>query len=85
MLLYPVSFGPACWVTSRCGRGAGFVTMVYRPLTRSFDQSAKLSVVADALWWYARVGAADDWQWMPALPDQPPGWEWMYWPRNPPP
>lgn len=84
LLLYPVSFGPACWIASRCGRGGGVVTSVYRPLTWSFD-NAESNVVGDALWRYAHVGATEDWRWMPVIPDQGTGWEWVYWPRNPPP
>jgi len=85
LLLYPLSFGPACWITSRRGSGGAIVTTVYRPLTRCFVYAPESSIAGDALWWYAHVGAAPDWRWMPTLPDQPPGWEWMYWPHNPPP
>ena len=61
-VLYVASFGPACWIASRCGRGGGVVTSVYRPLTCSFD-NAESNVVGDALWRYAHVGAAKDWSW----------------------
>ena len=33
-LAYPISFGPACWITSRTNIGARMVAVVYRPITR---------------------------------------------------
>ena len=31
-ILYIMSFGPACWITSHTGRGANVVSIVYQPL-----------------------------------------------------
>jgi len=31
-LAYPLSFGPACWLTSRLGHGASLLPTIYRPL-----------------------------------------------------
>ena len=32
-LAYPISFGPACWLTSRTKIGANAVPVIYRPMT----------------------------------------------------
>src|SRR5262249_17503759 len=29
---YPISFGPACWLASRTGIGAGTLPLIYRPI-----------------------------------------------------
>jgi len=31
-LAYPISFGPACWITSRLGQGASLLPTIYHPL-----------------------------------------------------
>jgi hypothetical protein len=35
LLVYPLSFGPACWISSRTGRGFAAVNMVYQPLMKA--------------------------------------------------
>src|SRR5262245_54850723 len=59
---YPLSFGPACWITSRANVGASAIPVVYRPLTwaMSPDSHTKMNRVST---WYAKIGAPDDWQW----------------------
>ena len=32
LVLYPLSFGPACWISSQVGVGANVLPTVYRPL-----------------------------------------------------
>jgi hypothetical protein len=32
LVAYPLSFGPACWLTSAMERGHGVVTAIYRPI-----------------------------------------------------
>jgi hypothetical protein len=34
VLAYPLSIGPACWISSRLNSGAGSVPVVYRPILR---------------------------------------------------
>jgi hypothetical protein len=34
LVAYPLSFGPACWLTSHLESGAGFVSVFYRPIFR---------------------------------------------------
>ena len=32
LVAYPLSFGPACWISSRTGRGAPMVSAAYQPI-----------------------------------------------------
>jgi hypothetical protein len=34
---YPLSFGPACWITSRADRGSGLLPIVYWPILKSMS------------------------------------------------
>ena len=34
---YPLSFGPACWITSRADRGLGLLPIVYWPILKSMS------------------------------------------------
>src|SRR5436190_14665700 len=52
---YPLSFGPACWITSRTDVGVSSLPIVYLPLIRAMSRSER---IADALDWYAQFGAA---------------------------
>jgi hypothetical protein len=59
VLAYPLSFGPACWITSHSGYGSEFVSTVYQPLLRaSFDAPAP---IATTVWWCANLFAAKGW------------------------
>jgi len=86
LLAYPISFGPACWITSRLNRGADLVPVVYRPLTWALspDDDTAINRVGT---WYAKIGAPEDWEWIPisleteTLPDgtligEFGGWTW---------
>ena len=74
---YPLSFGPACWITSRLDRGASAVQIGYRPMTCMMSASER---VAHALDWYARLGAAEGWFWARMLytDSVPNKWEWTW-------
>jgi hypothetical protein len=58
---YPLSFGPACWVTSRTNSGAGLVPKIYRPIT--WAMSTDETALGNLIDWYAEIGAPDDWSW----------------------
>jgi hypothetical protein len=58
LVAYPLSLGPACWISSRLGWGATMVSLIYEPLV--FDSPAFARPVAHA---YSRLGAADGWHW----------------------
>ena len=59
---YPLSMGPACWISSRFTAIVPAVNVVYRPALRIWPKLPK--PVGSFLQWYSRVGAADGWYWM---------------------
>ena len=36
VLIYPLSFGPACWISSRFNRGAKLVPIIYLPVPSDY-------------------------------------------------
>jgi len=60
LAMYPVSFGPVCWITSRANVGAWAVPTVYRPIVCAMRESNRIYVALDS---YARLGSPDSWQW----------------------
>jgi hypothetical protein len=77
LVAYPLSFGPACWITSRLNRGADLVPVVYRPITWAMVAQPQTDATIDrVIMWYAGVGAAKNWEWGYILtPDV--RWEWI--------
>jgi hypothetical protein len=77
LVAYPLSFGPACWITSRLGHGAGILPVIYRPIVRMMDRrdpdwvggkprigdTFYLSASDGVISWYAGLSAAEGWQW----------------------
>jgi hypothetical protein len=86
---YPLSLGPACWISSRAGVGASVVSAVYAPLTWTFGHAfgrEPVPVVGEALSRYSEIGAAPHWCWLtswnPAIsPVIGITWEWSYTPN----
>src|SRR5262245_702049 len=71
LVAYPLSFGPASWISSRMNVGANVVSITCRPLLQATsDRSRKL------LGWYAHVGAAPGWVW--GCGSHSEDWEWAY-------
>jgi len=62
LLLYPLSFGPACWISSwtDCG-GEWVLPFAYRPVLTAGDRSEAIWRVAK---WYAELGADEGWFWV---------------------
>ena len=58
---YPLSLGPACWITSRAKVGGGWVNIPYRPIIRLWEVGPE--PVGDFVLWYSGIGATDDWGW----------------------
>src|SRR5215813_12587076 len=56
LLLYPLSFGPACWINRWTGMGKRAMAIVYRPVSGLLDP---WSTVGGMLNWYARLGVED--------------------------
>src|SRR5262249_16114163 len=50
LVAYPLSFGPACWISSRTGVGYFVLPMVYRPILDAMSRSRN---VAPLCKWYA--------------------------------
>jgi hypothetical protein len=79
VLAYPLSFGPACWITSRLNRGAELVPVLYRPLTWAMSEKSDATFNRVSRW-YAKVGAPDVWEWGCAwdpATNRPAGWVWV--------
>ena len=62
VLAYPLSFGPACWITSRTNTGASAIPVVYRPLTWAMSPGSE-TMFNRVSSWYALVGAPENWMW----------------------
>jgi hypothetical protein len=59
--VYPLSFGPACWITSRLNTGAGCIPSIYRPLALiMIDGPTDLT---ELLLSFSTFGAAPNWFW----------------------
>jgi hypothetical protein len=87
LVAYPLSFGPACWITSRLDRGADLIPVLYRPLTWAMSPEHGTTINRVSTW-YAKVGAAENWEWGPSwnmnyfgAVGNPPasfvGWMWV--------
>jgi hypothetical protein len=60
-VLYAVSFGPACWITSRVNVGVPVVNVIYLPMLWIRDVSPEF--IGDGILWYSRIGSARGWCW----------------------
>ena len=45
LVLYPLSFGPACWITSRTGIGVNALPAIYRPIIASMNPAGLTRVM----------------------------------------
>jgi hypothetical protein len=59
LALYPLSFGPACWISSHSRRGASVVSIVYQPLFNIWWSGAP--GIQDVVEWYGSACANDGW------------------------
>jgi hypothetical protein len=72
-LIYVLSFGPACWISSHSGIGVYALPKVYRPILEAMSSSRS---VADLCNSYAKAGARSGWQWVDASDSAAPIWLW---------
>ena len=84
LVVYPLSFGPACWIASRTNAGAEWLPICYRPIVSGLSNDRpRLTAVIQ---WYSRLGAARGWLWVPdGIPLSDEKWlavEWV-WMRYP--
>jgi hypothetical protein len=56
LLLYPLSFGPACWFGERNGIGTAAIATAYCPII--WLASSNKGPAARAILWYAKIGAS---------------------------
>jgi hypothetical protein len=54
LLAYPLSFGPACWLNSRTGRGGPTMAVVYRPIGQLLEAD---NLASKLISWYGCLGA----------------------------
>jgi hypothetical protein len=84
LVAYPLSFGPACWITSWTACGAKAIPTVYRPMTWVIwknDGALRRLVIR-----YSQLASAPDWHWV-RHPNYDADWEfrWKYirgWPDD---
>jgi hypothetical protein len=72
---YPLSFGPACWVTSWTDCGASAIPIIYKPIVRLFwteNRTFKSIVVK-----YSAFAAAPRWSWKKYLNKDGDDWEFI--------
>jgi len=55
LVAYPLSFGPACWIASRCEFAEGLVSACYLPVVWTYFHAP--SSVQESIFWYANYGA----------------------------
>jgi hypothetical protein len=84
-MVYPLSFGPACWITSRTNIATRAVSVIYRPLTwtSAGPLLSRPDRIGTVLRSYSRLLANDGWAWEPVWHFDPArreghysGWEW---------
>ena len=63
LLAYPLSFGPACWITNHTNTGACLLPFFYQPILSGL--SVRPTCLSAAIEWYACLGAARGWSWAP--------------------
>ncbi len=65
--IYPASFGPACWISSRLNVGASVVSAMYAPITWNFGDAfgrQPTPIIGVALCRYGDLCAAPHWFWL---------------------
>jgi len=73
---YPLSFGPACWISSRTNSGARSVQLIYGPICTAlshvpilFSSAVRQYVnVLAANNWSLGIGGDDQWTWDQDVP-----------------
>ena len=74
-LAYPLSFGPACWITSWLNVGSDSIPVIYRPMALLIKNGPTDLYMPLLL--FARSGADSRWNWSHNLVDDEIRWEKM--------
>ena len=53
LVAYPLSFGPACWISERTGIGTSALSLTYQPMLRIWMRRDRAGSTVN---WYARLG-----------------------------
>jgi hypothetical protein len=61
VVAYPLSFGPACWISSRTGTGAVIVSIAYQPVIRIIFEPSAPDLVVSSIMKYAELLSAPGW------------------------
>jgi hypothetical protein len=69
-LLYVLSFGPACWISSRTGIGASVVGPFYRPILLIGWNTRVIS-------WYSGLWSGPNWEF--GHNPETNSFSWMHW------
>jgi hypothetical protein len=83
LAVYPLSIGPACWLSSHLDCGASAVTVVYRPLLLFVPNAARGTLMK-----YSIVASGPKWSWehraerRDIVPTTPAGYFYIYWDRD---
>jgi hypothetical protein len=83
LVAYPLSFGPACWITSHAGSMADVIPVAYRPMLYVVD--AAPAPVERAVCMYAQALADDGWMLLRfpfGLRAAYGAWRWMKMPAG---
>src|SRR5262249_46927798 len=81
LVLYPLSLGPACWISSPAGTGGHAVSVIHRPIPWLLPPRRvifKPNQLEAGMRRYSEFAAAPDWRWycISSSPGQPQHWEW---------
>src|SRR5262245_62030222 len=77
LVAYPLSFGPACWISCWTNTGQGAVSLVYRPITWTFGDplAGQDPLIGRLFQAYATIPSRPSWYWR-AIVD---GERILYW------
>jgi len=66
LVAYPLSFGPACWITSRASLPGEWLVLVYRPMIWALETGLESGsgILFDVTFWYSMLGSSRDWSWI---------------------
>jgi hypothetical protein len=66
LIAYPLSFGPACWITSRTSLPGDWLLVVYRPMIWALESGLETGsgILFDVIFWYSMLGSSKNWGWI---------------------